>query len=66
MAYHFGIGGIPTAFFYLAIVNRGKAAGCRTLAEKVEHEELRSKKTIIPVCIDIIMEVRAQYWTTKK
>jgi hypothetical protein len=65
VAYHFGVNGIPTAFFHLAIVNRGKVAGCRTLAEKAEHEEIRSKKAILPVCIDIIMEVRAKYWATK-
>lgn len=65
VAYHFGANGESTAFFRLAIVERGKAAGARTLVEKVKHEEQRSTKTILPVCMDIVMEVRAKYWTAK-
>ena len=65
VAYHFSVNGEPTTFFGLAIVDRARAAGVRTLAEKVEYEEQRAKKAILPVCMDIIMKVREQYWMTK-
>ena len=63
--YYFDIEGMPTGFFALAIVSRGRAAVGRTIPEARVFEEERSKRAILPVCLDIVMAMRTKYWEEK-
>ena len=63
--YYFDIEGIPTGFFVLAILSRGRAAVGRTIPEARVFEEERSKRAILPVCLDIVMAMRTEYWEEK-
>ena len=65
IVFYFDIVGIPTAFFALAIVSRGRAAVGRTIPEARVFEEERAKRAILPVCLDIVMAMRTKYWKGK-
>jgi hypothetical protein len=65
VSYHFSINGKATRFFQLAIVSRGRASGQRSLHEKVCQEVNRSQTQILPICMDIVMEVRNMYWANR-
>ena len=65
IVFYFDIEGIPTAFFALAIVSRGRAAVGRTIPEARVFEEERAKRAILPVCLDIVMAMRTKYWEGK-
>lgn len=62
ITYLFEIEGVPSEFFKLAVVSRGRAAASRTVPEAREYEEERSKKAILPVCLDIVLAMRTKYW----
>jgi hypothetical protein len=63
--YFFDIEGISTGFFALAVVSRGRAAIGRTIPEARIFEEERSKRAILPVCLDIVLAMRTKYWENK-
>jgi hypothetical protein len=61
----FEIEGKPSEFFSLAVVSRGRAAGCRNVPESRQHEETRSHTRILPMCIDIVLNMRRELWENK-
>ena len=65
IVFFFDIEGIPSSFFELAVVSRGRAAVGRTIPESRNFEEQRSKRAILPVCLDIVMAMRTKYWENK-
>jgi hypothetical protein len=65
VTFYFEIEGRSTSFFALAIVSRGRTAIGRTIPESRDYEEQRSKRAILPVCLDIVMAMRAKYWENK-
>jgi hypothetical protein len=65
ITYFFEIEGKPTGFFALAVVLRGRASVGRTIPEARIFEEQRSKRAILPVCLDIVLAMRTKYWENK-
>ena len=65
ITYLFDIEGVSTEFFKLAVVSRGRAAVGRTVPEARDFEEQRSKRAILPVCLDIVLAMRTKYWEAK-
>ena len=65
VAYMFEIKGFDAEFFNLAIVSRGRKASLRSVEECVVQEKVRTDKVIVPVCLDIVLQVRQQYWVNQ-
>lgn len=62
VAYMFEVEGKDTSFFNLAVVSRGRAATTRSSEESRVHEENRRSNVILPICLDIVLGVREEYW----
>ena len=65
ITYLFDIEGVSSEYFKLAVVSRGRTAVVRTILEARDFEEQRSKKAILPVCLDIVLVMRTKYWEEK-
>jgi hypothetical protein len=62
IAYMFEVEGKDASFFDNAIVSRGRKASLRSIEECSAHEIIRAENTILPICLDIVIAVRRQYW----
>lgn len=62
VSYMFEVAGKDTSFFKLTVISRGRAATSRSSEECRAYEENRSKNVILPICLDIVMGVREDYW----
>lgn len=62
VAYLFEVEGKDATFFGNAIVSRGRKASVRSAEECSVHENIRAENTILPICLDIVLAVRRQYW----
>lgn len=63
VSYMFEVEGKDTSFFNLAVVSRGRAATTRCSEESRIHEGIRRSNVILPICLDIVLGVREEYWT---
>ena len=66
VSYMFETEGIDSDFMNLAVVARGRKASARTNAECVEKEKERADRVILPVCLDIVLNVRHRYWAEQE
>ena len=62
VSYMFEVAGKDTSFFNLAVVSRGRAATSRSSEECRNHEMVRRDNVILPICLDIVLGVREEYW----
>ena len=62
VSYMFEVNGKDTSFFNLAVVSRGRAATSRSSEECRTHEMNRRENVILPICLDIVLGVREEYW----
>ena len=62
VSYMFEVEGKDTSFLDLAIVSRGRAATSRSSEECRTHEMNRRENVILPICLDIVLGVREEYW----
>jgi hypothetical protein len=65
VSYMFEVEGMDASFMELAMVSRGRTATCRSIEECRAYEEVRGSKVILPVCLDIVLSVRDQYWVNQ-
>jgi hypothetical protein len=54
--------GVDTSFFGAIAASRGRKASKRTIIEKSLYEEEKLKKSILPIGLDIILELRRVLW----
>lgn len=62
VSYMFEVVGKDTSFFNLAIVSRGRTATSRSSEEYRTHEMNRRENVILPICLDIVLGIREEYW----
>ena len=65
VSYMFEVTGGDTSFIDLAMVSRGRSATSRSVEECRAYEEVRGEKVILPLCLDIVLSVRDEYWVNQ-
>ena len=65
VSYMFEVAGRDASFIDLAMVSRGRAATSRTTEECRAFEVVRGNRVILPLCLDIVLSVRDEYWVNQ-
>jgi hypothetical protein len=63
LKYYLECKGVDTSFFSEVVATRGRKASRRTVLEKRNYEEKKLVKAILPIGLDIMLELRRVLWT---
>jgi hypothetical protein len=56
--------GVDTSFFMTAVASRGRKAGRRSVEEMSSYQAWREEKRILPVGLEVVLDLRRALWTS--